>query len=419
MLFQLLVSVLDNLIVQRWNHALLWVDVSLLIHPHIILRTQKFIFQETNQVMKFSVGTSQKFDTASDIESKLEGLKSGVTEVSLGGNSYGVGACEALANHLKTVNTLKIAKLDDMFTGRLSKEIPQSMELLLEALLNCPNLHTLDLSDNAFGIATIAPLEHFLANHTPLQHLILANNGFGPEAGARVGNALEKLAHKKLAEGHSTKLETVVCGRNRLENGSMEAWARFIKSHGSIKELRLYQNGIRQEGIEHLMLHGLKHSPNLVKLDLQDNTFTAKGSSAMVEVLDQWPNIKEIGISDCLLSSKGGELLAEKIKTTDSLGNLEILRLQYNEIDEKGLQHLSDAVKKTLTQLKLLELNGNKFSEDHDSIDAINAIFTEKGFGELDELDDMEEDSDDEEEASADEEEADELAAKLAEVEIK
>lgn len=369
--------------------------------------------------MKFSVGTSQKFETAADIEPKLKGLRSGVTEVSLGGNSYGVGACEALASHFKTVDTLEVAKLDDMFTGRLSKEIPQSMELLLDALLKCPNLHTVYLSDNAFGIATVAPLEHFLANHTPLQHLILANNGFGPEAGARVGNALEKLAEKKRAEGHPTKLETVVCGRNRLENGSMEAWARFVKAHGSIKELRLYQNGIRQEGIEHLMLHGLRHSPNLVKLDLQDNTFTEKGSRAMVEVLNQWPSIKEISISDCLLSAKGGELLAEKINTTGTLSELEILRLQYNEIDEKGLKHLSEAVKGTLPQLKLLELNGNKFSEDHEYIDTINAVFTEKGSGELDELDDMEEDSDEDADESDDDEAADELAAKLADVEIK
>lgn len=362
----------------------------------------------------FTLGLNQKFNSKEDVESKLTDLKPGVTVASFGGNSYGVGACEAIAEKLAQIETLEIANLDDMFTGRLREEIPRSMDALLTALLHCPNLHTVNLSDNAFGIATVAPLEQFLAEHTPLQHLILANNGFGPEAGAKVGLALEKLAAKKKAANHPAKLETVICGRNRLENGSMQAWSRFIKAHGSIKDLRLYQNGIRQEGIELLMLEGLKYAPELQTLDLQDNTFTELGSSAMAGVLPSWPAIKKISVSDCLLSAKGGELVAAALRS-ESLAGLEYLHLQYNEIDETGLKIIADAVEHNLKNLKLLELNGNRFSEEHEHVDYIQRIFEQRGFGELDELDDMEEETDESEEESDAQDEELESASRDAE----
>lgn len=363
----------------------------------------------------FQLGLNQKFDTEEDINDKLVDLKNGVTVANFGGNSYGIGACKAIAAKLKEIETLEIANLDDMFTGRLREEIPDSMDLLLSALLECPNLHTVNLSDNAFGIATVAPLEKFLAEHTPLQHLILANNGFGPEAGSRVGAALEKLAAKKKELNHPVKLETVICGRNRLENGSMEAWARFLKAHGSVKDLRLYQNGIRQEGIEHLMLEGLKYSPDLHTLDLQDNTFTEQGSRAMASVITEWPSIKKISVSDCLLSAKGAVILAEEFKN-NNLKGLEYLHLQYNEIDEEGLAVIVEALETNLENLKLLELNGNCFSEEHQHVDSINTVFKTRGFGELDELDDMEIESDEESEEEEEEDDELETAARDAEL---
>jgi len=354
---------------------------------------------------KFTAGVNQKFESRADIEPKLAELVDGITEVHLGGNSYGVGACEALGEKFAHISTLEVANLDDMFTGRLRAEIPQSLDAMLTALLKCPKLHTINLSDNAFGIATIDPLEKFFSQHTPLQHLILANNGFGPEAGARVGRALEELAAKKKAANHPVKLETVICGRNRLENGSMAAWASYLKAHGTIKDLRLYQNGIRQEGVEILMREGLRYLPDLEVLDIQDNTFTAQGTKAMVEVLDNWTRIRDITISDCLLSKKGAVKFAQKLSTVSSLTALETLRLQYDEMTVDGLRFLKDAVKNTLPQLRLLEINGNIFSEEDDLIEEIRGVFEERGFGELDELDDMEEEDSEEDESEEEESE--------------
>ena len=109
---------------------------------------------------------------------------------------------------------------------------------------------------------------------------------------------------------------------------------------------------------------------------------------------------------------------------------LEVLRLQYNEIDAKGLQALATAASGSgLPRLRRVELNGNKFSEEDPSIEKLQTILAARkdeqaseypgvdeddedawGLDELDELDDDDEDEDeDEDEAQEDaEEEAEE-----------
>ncbi|KAF3919830.1 hypothetical protein ABW20_dc0110078 [Dactylellina cionopaga] len=336
-----------------------------------------------------------KLDSKADIEPHIKELvpNSDVEEFILQGNTIGIEASEALAEVLKTKNKLKTVNFADIYTGRLIEEIPLSLTSILTSLLPHQTLTYLNLSDNAFGLRTEKPLVDFLSAHLPLQHLILNNNGLGPFCGTAIANALTTLASRKTSS--HPQLETVVCGRNRLENGSMEAWAKAYAAHPGIKVIRMVQNGIRQEGIEHLLTQGLKHCKELEILDLQDNTFTIKGARALSSVVGEWAAIKELGVGDCLLSSKGAVSLSEKLVEGKNK-QLKILRLQFNEIDARGLKALKGAVK-VLDKLELLELNGNKFAEDDADVEAIREIFDERGCGELDELSDMEDDSDEEE----------------------
>lgn len=73
-------------------------------------------------------------------------------------------------------------------------------------------------------------------------------------------------------------------GRNRLENGSSQAFADAFAALGSLVEVRMPQNGIRMEGIE-AIVKGLRANPDLEVLDLQDNTATEKGSRAIATSL--------------------------------------------------------------------------------------------------------------------------------------
>lgn len=381
-------------------------------------------------------GKGLKLDTAEDIEPHIQELRANddVEEVRLLGNTFGIGASEALAKVLETKKKLQVANLADIFTARLLSEIPAALSHLLTAFLTLPNLHTVNLSDNAFGLNTQAPLVDFLAQHVPLRHLILNNNGLGPAAGVLVADALTALAEKKEAarkEGNEVpNLETVICGRNRLENGSMGAWAKAYAAHTGIKEVKMVQNGIRQEGISHLLTQGLCHATGIQILDLQDNTFTATGAKALSSVVEGWTEITELGVGDCLLSKRGGVSLATALHKGKNT-KLQVLRLQYNEINAKTVKGLADA-HNSLPALRRVELNGNQFDEEDESIERLREILEARkeaadGLGEddenywgIDDLDDLEdEESEDEEtdeatQVSDDDEEGVEVEEKAA-----
>ena len=372
---------------------------------------------------------SLKLDSSTDIESHIAPLKTpnSIKSIDLSGNTFGVGASQALAPLLSSQkDTLESIDLHDIFTSRLLEEIPPALDALLTALLECPNLHTIDLSDNAFGLNTKDPLVKFLAKHTPLQHLILNNNGMGPIAGSAIGAALQTLAEAKEKAREDGKeaphLQSIVCGRNRLENGSMEAWAKAYQAHAvGMKSVKMTQNGIRPEGISHLLTVGLKTCKALEVLDMQDNTFTTKGATALAQVIGEWKGFKELGVGDDLLGARGA------VKVFEELGKggnkeVEVLRLQFNDIDPKGVQALLKSLKDGLPNVRRIELNGNKFDEEDPSIEAISELLSERkeengkdgdpeDYWGLDELDELEgEDSDEEdEEAEEDEDEKEEV----------
>ncbi|ORZ02260.1 hypothetical protein BCR43DRAFT_528475 [Syncephalastrum racemosum] len=322
-----------------------------------------------------------------------------LTTICLSGNTLGVEASQALAGALKTRKSLKRALLSDIFTGRLVSEIPDALQALCDALAET-SLTELDLSDNAFGPRSAHPLVGLLTETTTLTTLRLNNNGFGPSGGLMIAEALQKM---------KAPLDTIVCGRNRLEDGSSPAFADAFAHHkDSLRVVRMPQNGIRPDGIKALMRGGLRHCTRLEHLDLQDNTFTNKGSKALVAALPAWKSIVELNLSDCLLSGRGGLALAQALhKTRYPIARL---RLQYNEICGDAALVLADAITAHMDALVLLELNGNRFGEDEREAQAIRAALAQWGHDEaLDELDDMEEiDSDEEEEEEEEEDESDE-----------
>ncbi|KAG9245548.1 putative Ran GTPase-activating protein 1 [Calycina marina] len=383
---------------------------------------------ETTKIFSLE-GKGLKLDSTADVETHIKSLRDmeEVEEVRFLGNTLGVEACKVIGEVLETKKTLQIANLADIFTGRLLNEIPQALSSLLTALLKLPKLHTINLNDNAFGLNTQAPLVAFLSSHVPLQHLILNNNGLGPHAGILIADALSKLHGEKdkaRAAGKQVPyLETVVCGRNRLENGSMTAWAKAYSLHSNIKTIKMVQNGIRQEGISHLITDGLSHAKGIKVLDLQDNTFTLLGAKALAKVAPQWTEVQELGIGDSLLSTKGTVLFAEALLKGENK-KLEIIRLQYNEISAKGIQAIAKAAKEALPALKKVELNGNKIAEQDLALVQLRELLEERKeavdgddeeYG-LDSLSDLEsDDSDDEDESEEEEEEAEELREKLIE----
>jgi Ran GTPase-activating protein 1 len=261
----------------------------------------------------------------------------------------------------------------------------------------------------------------------------LNNNGLGPAAGVLVADALTALAAKKEAARNEGKqvpdLELVICGRNRLENGSMAAWAKAYAANKGVKTIKMTQNGIRQEGITHLLTNGLSHLSKLQTLDLQDNTFTAMGANALSGVVGKWAQLRELGVGDCLLSGRGGVALASALDKGQNK-QIEVLRLQFNDINAKGLAGLASAATSALPALRRVELNGNKFNEEDPSVEKLRGVLEarkdESGEHEdddeywgLDELDELDSEDEDEEESDAEEMRGDDSDDEGVEVEEK
>lgn len=255
----------------------------------------------------------------------------------------------------------------------------------------------MDLSDNAFGGRVVAPMVPFLStSHETLRVLKLSNNGLGPEGGSVIAQALLDSAIAAKAQGTPSKLEVVLCGRNRLENGSASLWAEAYEAHGpSIKQVRMYQNGIRMAGIVALA-NGLSHCSNLEVLDLLDNTATEgtkgiDGSRAISQGMLKWPQLRELQLNDLRLLPRGALAICTSLAEGSS-PQLETLRLQADQVDQKAFEQLVKAVQNHCKHLKVLELNENRCGDEDEVVQQLRDALAENGHEDaFDELDDVEE----------------------------
>lgn len=409
-----------------------------------VMATLHFVPQhEEDQVYSIS-GKALKLTTNDDIKPYLKELVElkMCTKLDFSGNTIGTEASEALAkcisDNAQVRNSLVEVNFADLYTSRLVDEVVDSLKFLLPVLLKCPNLEIVNLSDNAFGLRTIESLENYIANAVNIKHLILSNNGMGPFAGERIGKALFHLAQNKKSASKPF-LETFICGRNRLENGSAVYLALGLKSHADgLKVVKLYQNGIRPKGVATLIHYGLQHLHGLEILDLQDNTFTKHASLILAKALPIWKDsLYELNLNDCLLKTAGSDEVF-KVFTQVKFSNLHVLKFEYNEMVQSTLEtsFLPAMEKGNLPELEKLEINGNRLEEDSDALDLLQGKFDDLEIDDLEELDsEDEEEEEDEEDEDEDEKleeieterlekelleaQVDDLAGRLAETEIK
>lgn len=349
-------------------------------------------------------GKSLKLDTREDIAPYLADVDPAILEeIHFGGNTIGVEASEALAEFLKKAVSLKVADFADIYTGRLISEIPQSLSLICDALIDKTSLVEINLSDNAFGGRSVDPMVPFLTQNRSFQILKLNNNGLGPAGGNVIATALRASAELSAKEGKKSNLRTVICGRNRLENGSAEAWAEAFAAHGTLVEVRMPQNGIRMEGITALA-GGLAKNPALEHLDLQDNTFSQAGEQAFADALPGWPSLRVLNFSDCVLADEGGDVPQTiEALTKGSNPRLKTLFLQNNNLDAASVEMIADAIGTHLKELSFLEFQWNEVEEDAAGVQTLVDNLKARGGKFL--LDD-EEEEEEEEEPEPEEEEA-------------
>ena len=316
----------------------------------------------------------------------------------------------------------QVADFADIFTGRLISEIPDALKALCDVVEPKSTLVEINLSDNAFGVRSVEPLRNLLENNR-FEILRLNNNGLGPEAGILIANWLKKSAELSKEKGLSSNLKTVICGRNRLENGSASAWADAFAEHGTLVEVRLPQNAIWTDGIQALA-EGLSKCPNLRYLDLQDNTFIKDGSRAAVNAwahaLPKLAYLETLIFSDCVLSEEGDDEVPPPLEKLAEGSNqsLVTLVLQNNNLNASTFEFFANSLT-SLPKLRRLELQWNDVDEGSEDVDAIRKIMKQRNgklFAYEEEEEEEEEEKEDEKEAEAEAEaEREEKRAESAE----
>lgn len=271
-------------------------------------------------------------------------------------------------------------------------EIPEALANICGALESKETLVEVNFSDNAFGINSVGPLVRFLAANRHFQVLRLNNNGLGPEGGGMIAEALIKSAQLSRELGKTSNLRTIICGRNRLENGSAQRWANAFAAHGTLTEVRMPQNGIRMEGIAALA-RGLLACPNLEYVDFQDNTFTqtgsdtgegpdtGEGSTAWAAALPLWPRLRTLNLSDCVISgdSDAGVPLIINALTQGSNPNLHTLQLQNNNLGADTFSALAEVISTHLKSLHHLDLEDNEGEEDDEGLVTLGSELKGRG----------------------------------------
>ncbi|THH26823.1 hypothetical protein EUX98_g7363 [Antrodiella citrinella] len=354
-------------------------------------------------------GKVLKLNTRADVEPYLTADPATLEEIHFGGNTIGVEAALAIADYLKKTEVLKVADFADIFTGRLITEIPQALSAICDALVDKTSLVEINLSDNAFGGRSVDPMVNFLTNNRSFQILRLNNNGLGPEGGAVVANALIQSALLSKKAGVPSNLRTVICGRNRLEDGSAPVWGEALKAHGLLTRIEMTQNGIKPDGISALV-RGIAACTGLVHLNLQDNTFGEKGSLAAAEVLKSWPLLETLNFADCVIGQEGDVSPIVPVLLSGSNTKLTVLQLANNNMDSQSFALFAEGIQEHLPALKTFEVFWNEVEEDDEGIVSLSGTMTKRG-GKLVITDPEEEEDEDEEEEEKEEEKKPEVIA--------
>ncbi|CAL1712667.1 unnamed protein product [Somion occarium] len=274
------------------------------------------------------------------------------------------------------MKTLKVANFSDIFTGRLIDEIPLALTALCNGLKDIATLQELNLNDNAFGGRSVHPLVPLLVHNCSIRVLKLDNNGLGPAGGKVVADALLESAKLSQAAGMPSNLRVVICGRNRLEDGSATAWAAAFAAHGNLTKVRMVQNGIREAGFTALV-RGLAKCSSLRYLNLRDNLGRnieedddpteddgiEHGWHALADALSEWKDLRYLDVSDCSVYPPGFQLLMGALESGIHT-KLHTLMFDNNDLDAAVYQRLHDVVKRHLPSVKRLSLLWNEDLDD-------------------------------------------------------
>ncbi|KRX04355.1 hypothetical protein PPERSA_03595 [Pseudocohnilembus persalinus] len=279
---------------------------------------------------------------------RLLGMKETVEYICLEGNSYSKKFCQEFAEVLKQLDNLKYLDLQNIFVSRLKDEIPESLQYIGDSLIG-KNIIELDLSDNAVNPFGAKALQNYLSQAKSLKKFYINNCGLGPEGTETIAQALEK---------GTPNLEVLAIARNRAEDKGGKAVGIAVGKMENFRELHIYQDVVRKEGMVHL-LENLRKCKKLEILDIRDNFLKEEAIEEMAKLIKETKTLKGLNLSDCNMEEEDNDAIIEALQ--ESTNDFQKFGYNYNELSGKQAQALLDAILKNSTKLERLDIKGNEF----------------------------------------------------------
>jgi len=187
--------------------------------------------------------------------------------------------------------------------------------LLPEALVQCPNLRTLDLHGNEMGVFP-GVIEGFLAQASRL-----------------------------------TNLDALHLGENMLGNGSVKKLCRVLPDMTSLRQLELSHNGIRSSGALELF----KLLPRLTQicdLNLEENSVGNMAIEELANLVPRNTTLTSLNLCSNPISDSGATHLASALEHTLSL---KILLVDECRIKSAGMEVLMASKEKVDTHIDIID----------------------------------------------------------------
>ncbi|VFQ98524.1 unnamed protein product [Cuscuta campestris] len=239
-------------------------------------------------------------------------------------------------------------------------------------------LKTLDLSGNVFGDEGAKCLSGILVDNPGIQKLQLNSTGIGDEGAKAIAEMLKKKSNLRILELNNNLIDYSGfsgLADALLENKSLQslylsgnyggtlgaaALAKGLEGNKSVLEIYLHGNSIGDEGVRALMSGLSSRRGRLVRLDISNNSITAKGAFHVAEHIKKSKSIQWLNLYMNDIKDEGAERIAEALKDNRSIANLD---LGGNDIHAHGI-HFIARVLKDNSSITVLELGYNPIGPD-------------------------------------------------------
>jgi len=164
---------------------------------------------------------------------------------------------------------------------------------------------------------------------------------------------------KALSENKDLKLTHFSAGRDRLENKGITALAEVFGAMGSLEEVNVPQNGIKDAGMTALISNLTAGcSGSLRELRVNDNWLKTEATEKLLQLFLKSEALKVVNISD---SNMGTINVIVALRALKSNANVKLtsFHCNYNDVEHKDLGSECLDILAALEGIEFVEFVGN------------------------------------------------------------